>query len=100
MAAPRGFSSRHLIVLLGIAASAAALLLIATHRWGLGVSFDSVVYIQASHDLSSIPLPAALILPDERLIQVASPVRLIDDPRFRNDCRRVHSAWFVCARRR
>jgi hypothetical protein len=32
-------------------------LLTATHRWGLGVSYDSVVYVQASHSLSSIPLP-------------------------------------------
>jgi hypothetical protein len=51
---------RHLIVLLATAASVASLLLIATQRWGLGVSFDSVVYIQASHDLSSIPLPQPL----------------------------------------
>jgi 4-amino-4-deoxy-L-arabinose transferase-like glycosyltransferase len=36
---------------------AAALLLVATHQWGLGVSYDSVVYVQASHSLSSIPLP-------------------------------------------
>ena len=36
---------------------AAALLLYATRTWGLGVSYDSVVYIQGSHDLSAIPLP-------------------------------------------
>lgn len=36
---------------------AAGLLLYATRRWGLGVSYDSVVYVQASHSLSRIGLP-------------------------------------------
>jgi hypothetical protein len=31
--------------------------LASTHTWGLGVSYDSVVYVQASDSLSSIPLP-------------------------------------------
>ena len=42
---------------MGIAISAAGLLVVTTHRWGLGVNYDSVVYVQASHNLSSIPLP-------------------------------------------
>jgi len=36
----------------------AVLLLIATHTWGLGVTYDSVAYMQASHRLSvAIPQP-------------------------------------------
>jgi hypothetical protein len=33
------------------------MLLVATERWDLGVSYDSVVYVQASHHLGSIGLP-------------------------------------------
>jgi hypothetical protein len=51
-------SSRVQFVLVGTVAVASAVLLLATtHRWGLGVSYDSVVYVQASHSLSEIPLP-------------------------------------------
>lgn len=39
------------------ALAAAAILLLTTRTWGLGVSYDSVVYVQASRDLSSIDLP-------------------------------------------
>jgi hypothetical protein len=46
-----------LIVLLAVAVFAAGLLFVSTSRWGLGVSYDSVVYVQASHHLGSIPLP-------------------------------------------
>ena len=45
------------VALIVVGAASAALLLYATHTWGLGVSYDSVVYVQASHDLSSISLP-------------------------------------------
>ena len=44
------------VLLLGIALGC-GLLVVTTHRWGLGVNYDSVVYVQASHNLSSIPLP-------------------------------------------
>ena len=43
--------------MLAVAVLAAATLLVATDRWGLGVSYDSVVYVQASHSLSTVPLP-------------------------------------------
>ena len=46
-----------LVLLLLVAVSASAIMLAASHRWGLGVSYDSVVYVQASHSLTSIPLP-------------------------------------------
>jgi Dolichyl-phosphate-mannose-protein mannosyltransferase len=42
-----------------VAVAAAAILLVATRSWGLGVSYDSVVYVQASRSLSSIDLPQA-----------------------------------------
>jgi hypothetical protein len=45
------------LALVAVAVAAAAVLLLATRTWGLGVSYDSVVYVQASHDLSSIDLP-------------------------------------------
>lgn len=45
------------IVLLAVAVFASGLLFVSTSRWGLGVSYDSVVYVQASHHLGSIPLP-------------------------------------------
>jgi hypothetical protein len=45
------------VALVVIASAAAGLLLASTHTWGLGVSYDSVVYVQASNSLSSIPLP-------------------------------------------
>ena len=51
--------SRQLIVLLAVAVAAVSIFLVATERWGLGVSYDSVVYVQASHSLSKIPLPQA-----------------------------------------
>jgi len=44
-------------LLLAVAASATAILLWSTERWGLGVSYDSVVYVQASQHLGSIALP-------------------------------------------
>jgi hypothetical protein len=40
-----------------VGSALAALVLVATRRWGLGLSYDSVVYDQASHSLSSIDLP-------------------------------------------
>ncbi len=40
-----------------MAGLAAAIMVVTTQRWGLGVTYDSVVYVQASHSLSSIPLP-------------------------------------------
>jgi hypothetical protein len=46
--------------LVTVAVLGAVLVLAATRSWGLGVSYDSVVYIQASRDLSSIDLPQAL----------------------------------------
>ena len=45
------------MALAAIGLAAAGLLLYATRAWGLGVTYDSVVYVQASHDLSSISLP-------------------------------------------
>jgi Dolichyl-phosphate-mannose-protein mannosyltransferase len=45
-----------------VAIAGAALVVVATRRWGLGVSYDSVVYVQASHHLSAVPLPQ----PDDR----------------------------------
>ena len=44
-------------VLLATALVSAVLLLGATRTWGLGVQYDSVVYVQASRDLTSIGLP-------------------------------------------
>ena len=49
----------HVAALAAVAVVSAALLLFATRTWGLGVSYDSVVYVQASRDLSSIDLPQA-----------------------------------------
>lgn len=56
---PDSFSTSrlHLFALVAVAVAAAALLLATTRTWGLGVSYDSVVYVQASDSLSSIPLP-------------------------------------------
>ncbi len=45
------------IALAATAAGSAVVLFVATQTWGLGVSYDSVVYVQASHRLSAIPLP-------------------------------------------
>ena len=44
-------------MLVAVAGAAAALMLATTHRWGLGVTYDSVIYVQASQSLSSIALP-------------------------------------------
>jgi hypothetical protein len=54
---PLSGSRAELAILLAVAVLAAAILLVATERWGLGVSYDSVVYVQASHSLSAVPLP-------------------------------------------
>ena len=49
----------YVAALVTVAVISAALLLVATRSWGLGVSYDSVVYVQASRDLGSIALPQA-----------------------------------------
>jgi hypothetical protein len=48
----------HVAALVAVAAGAAALLLLATAEWGLGVTYDSVAYVQARDDLRvDVPQP-------------------------------------------